>query len=569
MQRAQQDVNSISGDERQQLESAIGTKATGEMLMGKQSVLQFKGVSSQLRGNAAIRNAAIRKENNTGLPNNLKIGIENLSGIAMDDVKVHYNSSKPRELRALAYTQGTDIHVAPGQEKHLPHEAWHVVQQKQGRVKPTLQMKGARINDDGSLEREADVMGSTAMLMMSNSAQTPMSKEGKLLNPHQSKSHIQRVAQPGVGVELETQNIWLRYDDKEHFDSNTFEPIEDKPLPDRLKAPALKGQKIAESPNNNWSITAETTQYKNHRFRKELNVEIIVHGTENKGVKLNNRNEGILEEIGTNILDFLTQWIKQKNKTVELGGVEWKIDDRKSINYAQWALQITAPVPLGAFHDLLEGGLAGTPSETLLGRRQANLSKMKKVDEGHIPEKFQLELEQLELRDIKPLLGLLSLIASYTHAGTKQSGGGLEGVKKWIPVMPRTNFVGMFKLLDQEIQTYLLQGNNWYELVEQVNKAAKINNPQQATFIWGENNKLTYNEWIENIPLGQDLMSTYDKTYRLGQIGGLGENTEHLINNNNEEAPIFEFRDTGSIYTKDIPTKMIEIEAAIRALLTE
>ncbi|HAP61901.1 MAG TPA: hypothetical protein DCR93_21180, partial [Cytophagales bacterium] len=38
---------------------------------------------------------------------------------------------------------GTDIHLAPGQQKHLPHEAWHVVQQKQGRVKPTLQPKAS------------------------------------------------------------------------------------------------------------------------------------------------------------------------------------------------------------------------------------------------------------------------------------------------------------------------------------------------------------------------------------------------------------------------------------------
>ncbi|HCC51392.1 MAG TPA: hypothetical protein DEQ30_04490, partial [Porphyromonadaceae bacterium] len=72
--------------------------------------------------------------NKTGLPDDLKTGIENLSGYSMDDVRVHYNSGKPAQLQALAYTQGTDIHVAPGQEKHLPHEAWHVVQQKQGRV---------------------------------------------------------------------------------------------------------------------------------------------------------------------------------------------------------------------------------------------------------------------------------------------------------------------------------------------------------------------------------------------------------------------------------------------------
>ncbi len=99
------------------------------------------------------------KENTTGLPDRLKAGIETLSGLSMDDVKVHYNSSNPPQVQALAYTQGTDIHVGSGQERHLPHEAWHVVQQKQGRVKPTLQAKGVTINDDAKLEREADVMG--------------------------------------------------------------------------------------------------------------------------------------------------------------------------------------------------------------------------------------------------------------------------------------------------------------------------------------------------------------------------------------------------------------------------
>ncbi|MES2004825.1 MAG: DUF4157 domain-containing protein [Bacteroidota bacterium] len=83
----------------------------------------------------------------------------------MNDVKVHYNSDKPKQLKALAYAQGTDIHVAPGQEKHLPHEAWHVAQQKQGRVQPTLQMKeGVPVNDDPGLEKEADDMGAKAIL---------------------------------------------------------------------------------------------------------------------------------------------------------------------------------------------------------------------------------------------------------------------------------------------------------------------------------------------------------------------------------------------------------------------
>jgi hypothetical protein len=104
------------------------------------------------------------RANNTGLPDQLKSGIESLSGLSMDHVRVHYNSSQPAQLNALAYAQGSEIHVAPGQEQHLPHEAWHVVQQAQGRVKPTLQMKdGVAINDDRGLEHEADVMGRRAL----------------------------------------------------------------------------------------------------------------------------------------------------------------------------------------------------------------------------------------------------------------------------------------------------------------------------------------------------------------------------------------------------------------------
>jgi hypothetical protein len=104
-----------------------------------------------------------RKQNNTALPDTLKAGIEGLSGLLMDDVRVHYNSSKPAEVQALAYTQGTDIHVGPRQEQHLAHEAWHVVQQKQGRVRASTQMKSALLNEDGRLEKEANTMGKLAL----------------------------------------------------------------------------------------------------------------------------------------------------------------------------------------------------------------------------------------------------------------------------------------------------------------------------------------------------------------------------------------------------------------------
>lgn len=97
-----------------------------------------------------------------GLPLQLRAGIEALSGHSMADVRVHRNSSAPAQVGALAYAQGRDIHLGPGQEQHLPHEAWHVVQQAQGRVRPTMQAKGVAINDDKGLEAEADRMGAAA-----------------------------------------------------------------------------------------------------------------------------------------------------------------------------------------------------------------------------------------------------------------------------------------------------------------------------------------------------------------------------------------------------------------------
>lgn len=100
--------------------------------------------------------------NRTGLPDRLKAGIEALSGIAMDDVRVHCNSPRPAALGALAFAQGGNIHLGPGQEQHLPHEAWHVVQQKQGRVRATRHVGGTAINEDRVLERESDAMGTRA-----------------------------------------------------------------------------------------------------------------------------------------------------------------------------------------------------------------------------------------------------------------------------------------------------------------------------------------------------------------------------------------------------------------------
>jgi hypothetical protein len=148
-------------------------------------------------------NSEIDYRNNTGLPDELKDNIEKLSGISLDDVKVHYNSSNPIKYNALAYTQGTDIYLGHGHEDNLPHEAWHVVQQRQGKVKPRFKVEDKNANDDVSLEIEASKMGNKA-----KSGNVPQNKNIQKKNidyNHRLSKNgvIQRTAIPSSAIILD------------------------------------------------------------------------------------------------------------------------------------------------------------------------------------------------------------------------------------------------------------------------------------------------------------------------------------------------------------------------------
>lgn len=152
----------LSPSQIMQLHKTIGNRATTQFMKSRlPSVPTVQRVKEP--EDTAGMEPIQQKENHTGMPDHLKSGLENLSGMDLSDVKVHYNSDKPSQVEALAYAQGNDIHLGPGQEEHLPHEGWHVVQQKQGRVQPTLDQGGTLINDDVSLEQEADARGAEAV----------------------------------------------------------------------------------------------------------------------------------------------------------------------------------------------------------------------------------------------------------------------------------------------------------------------------------------------------------------------------------------------------------------------
>jgi hypothetical protein len=123
-------------------------------MMGLKDQIQKKQNPIQLKAEGSGASKA--------LPAQLQSGVEQLSGLNMSDVKVNYESPEPSKIGAAAYAQGSNIHLGPGQEQHLPHEAWHVVQQKKGNVPVTNTINGTPVNENSSLEKEADQMGSKA-----------------------------------------------------------------------------------------------------------------------------------------------------------------------------------------------------------------------------------------------------------------------------------------------------------------------------------------------------------------------------------------------------------------------
>ncbi len=110
-------------------------------------------------------------EDHSRIPASVQTKMEGALGTSLSSVNVHPDSSKATEVGALAYTQGTDIHIAPGHyqpstasgKQLLGHELTHVAQQMEGRVQPTGSVGGLPLNDNPALEREADSLGAKAV----------------------------------------------------------------------------------------------------------------------------------------------------------------------------------------------------------------------------------------------------------------------------------------------------------------------------------------------------------------------------------------------------------------------
>lgn len=481
-----------------------------------------------------------KKANNTGLPDSLKEGVENLSGYSMDDVKVHYNSSKPAQLNAHAYAQGSEIHLASGQEKHLPHEAWHVVQQKQGRVKPTTQVGGVDVNDNAQLEKEADVMGAKAIQM-----------KGKFDSDQDSKmaANNSKVVQRAVGYEFETG--WLVGIE---LSLGNVTPLKKK---DRIGFTHFDGFKMEAD-----EAGADLSE-----------IEFIVDPPVPEGKGGINRLDTIMSDMET-----FGQVLEAKaadGNPFTLNEVTGNIRDKLFV------ITPTRNGKLSAGPQVTTGlDLAKIPRLESINNPLSRLPDIfKDSDESAVPEELRGSIGQLEdgaseitskRGDLSPqLTGLLTLITNYLSVGGyKYKGQDLDdndrhAVALNYPkrigdvLLARTNFAKLLSLIPQEeLFRFLDHHDQWLDLVMSllpdyidVNDSViqrGIQNDESDVAQGVHIPNLTIRDWLLGMLQGQDRLTQIEDAESMGEFGAktekVGGTSKSMFAAPEVDAGIFEFR---------------------------
>ena len=360
------------------------------------------------------------------MPEAVQSKMEGAFNADFSNVKVHEGEKAP-SVGALAYTQGSDIHFAPGQyqpnsqsgQELLGHELAHVVQQSQGRVSATGQAKGVALNDDSALEREADVQGA-----MAARGQRVDGTAGPTTQANADSSVAQPKLVPGaggrgviqraIGFEFEFGEWITCHDDEEKTELAKGELIKKG---DGFKAEGEDGAK-------NSAIEVVTKPYATKDEAKD---------SVGKGQKL--------------LQDMAAEG--KEHKASKHGG-----QDNVLItpNGAAGKMQASPAVPLDQLAALYSQGVGGSYKGYVdaVQRELNSKSIKKKYLNGKAPSP---ELE-----------GLIILTVDYLSAGA--SSKMLSYPKSAFKIMARTSFDKMFSLLPEH--GFFGQAKNrdlWVELV--------------------------------------------------------------------------------------------------------
>ena len=485
----------------------------------------------------------VSKPNMTGIPIQMKLDFESGSGQSFEDVQVHYNSEKPARLGALAYTQGTQVYIGPGQERYLPHELGHVVQQKAGLVRPTRFENGLRFNDDPALERQADHI---------------MEWGGVLPLSPRPEAVIQRApGPPGVGIELETHDIMMLV---------ATPPKEEKKKDETY----WKGQHLRDFDTNGvkWAVTIDTTTFKPERDKWYFPVEIVVDGTT---LRLTNNSQDIInvgKDIQDKVKELDTEAVIKGNKgdngddddkgdkliqgiPVSNAQKRWIWKNAEWTDSTSFFVQITCAVPLDKIYDLLDGKKKSVLNtgdtyelseyETVLTGTAAEEAKKRQLTDDEITE-YQMtgdvsfQKKERPKRDKEVYTFLLLLAQAFRDS---------HDPKQFMPIMPRTSLGKIFMMLDEEQRSSILE---ILEVTGQDSTALPaIGNVTKVKFD-------DYKKYLLKLQHGlaiteDDLIAKHPEP--LG-IGKLMDQTETDLSGQGE-FPIFEFRRIGRCTLGELP----------------
>jgi uncharacterized protein DUF4157 len=505
-------------------------------------------------------------ENHTGLPDALKAGIECLSGFSLDDVRVHYNSSKPAEVDALAYTQGEEIYMGSGQEQHLAHEAWHVVQQMQGRVKPALQMKGMVINNDSGLEREADVMGEKVRQALASMNSMVIDGSQKVASlaifpTIQPKEVIQR----RVGFEFEASATGNSWKIEGKLPNGTWERIS------HTKASLILTR------NGKGAISADNG---NVEFRTEpLSTLQEVTATIDELVELKDkysREETILREpLRTDVLGIVNQDGHNYQEVRITGGGTLSTRPQATLGIKLSDI----PALLEKLRDIRGEGPFGR-NRIRIEQNYGNLGKPEALQQiaygegvtAFVPEALELGnklYDQAVAASGRPeppevkeeIVGFLTLIIK-TLGDASSAPKKIEDMKYAFPLMPRTDFRSMFRSMGQTSQSYMtaLWNEGSGPLANAIHDWDDLDNPIFPNQYKGDPDASgqrqsytgpTKKEWLDSMissAPGRDALSPAPGYNRLEGFGSLGADEE------DPEKILLEFRSLAEIGGNTSPT---------------
>lgn len=160
------------GEARERIDDWSASDMMGAMGLAS-SPVQLQAMVNHTQSVVASHAAAAQPVASDGagqpLPQAIQAKMARSFGVDFSSVRVH-EGTQAEAMGAAAYTQGTNLHFAPGQynpgslagQELIGHELAHVVQQSQGRVSAPAQAKGLAVNADAGLESEADEQGSRA-----------------------------------------------------------------------------------------------------------------------------------------------------------------------------------------------------------------------------------------------------------------------------------------------------------------------------------------------------------------------------------------------------------------------